>query len=145
MMYQLLPFQIDTYKSAGNTSNDNHGNQLITDLSVPISIGHGRIEPIEDLRLAIYILEELNKAGRIDKMPPENVVLEMAKEISKIKKKRFFDTRIKKISELQAVDSFLLANNIVVSHDINYFAVLNDQWDYASGPSRTSGFSVNTG
>jgi hypothetical protein len=32
-----------------------------------------------------------------------------------------------------------------VSHDINYFAVLNDQWDYASGPSRTSGFSVNTG
>lgn len=133
------------YESSSNTSQDNHSNQFTTNLSLPISIGHGRIEPVEDLRLAIYILEELNKVGRIDSFPSENVILEMAKEISKIKRKRFFDTRIKKISELQAVDSFLLANNIVSSNDINYFAVLNDQWDYASGPSRSSGFSVNAG
>lgn len=133
------------YESTSNTSTDEHTNQFSTNISLPISIGHGRIEPVEDLRLAIYILEELNKVGRIDKMPPDSVVLEMAKEISKIKRKRFFDTRIKKISELQAVDSFLLANKIVSTNDINYFAVLNDQWDYASGPTREAGFAINAG
>lgn len=126
-------------------SSDNSDDQFITNLSIPISIGHGRIEPVEDLRLAIYILEELNKAGRIDNLPSDNVLLEMAKEISKIKRQRFFDSRIRKIRELQVVDSFLIANNIVSDNDINYFAVLNDQWDYASGPERTAGFAVNIG
>jgi hypothetical protein len=129
------------YSASNVYSND----QFNTNLSLPVSIGHGKIEPVEDLRLAIYILEELNKAGRIDNMPSDNVLLEMAKVISKIKRQRFFDTRIRKIKELQVVDSFLIANNIVSSYDINYFAVLNDQWDYASGPVRTAGFAINIG
>jgi hypothetical protein len=69
----------------------------------------------------------------------------MAREISKIKNKRFFDTRIRKITELQVIDSFLVANNIISSHDINYFAVLNDQWDYAAGPVRQAGFAISAG
>ena len=69
----------------------------------------------------------------------------MAREISRIKKKRFFDTRIRKIEELHVIDSFLVANNIISSNDITYFAVLNDNWDYASGPARESGFAVNAG
>jgi hypothetical protein len=130
---------------SGNNSQYSYSNQYTTNLSIPISVGHGRIELVEDLRLAIYILEELNKVGRIDSLPSENVVLEMAKEISKIKRKRFFDTRVQKIAELQVLDSFLLANKIVSSNDITYFAILNDQWDYASGPPRSSGFAINAG
>jgi hypothetical protein len=116
-----------------------------TQLSVPVSVGYGRIEPVEDMRLAVYIIEELQKAGRITTVPPEDVVIRMAREISRIKKKRFFDTRIRKIEELQIIDSFLVANNIISSNDIRYFTVLNDQWDYASGPQRETGFSVNAG
>lgn len=132
-------------ESSGTTSDDYSNDQFSTNLSLPISVGHGRIEPVEDLRLAIYILEELNKVGRIDSLPSDNVILDMAKEISKIKRQRFFDARIRKIKELQVIDSFLIANNIVSSNDINYFAVLNDQWDYASGPQRTAGFAFNIG
>lgn len=142
--------QTNSYSSE-NTSNigpmDNESTDYNSfyELSVPVSIGHGRIEPVEDLRLAIYILDELYKADRIDTLPPDNVVLDMAKEISKIKRKRFFDTRIMKIKELQVIDSFIVANKIVNQNDINYFAILNDQWDYASGPSRSAGFSANVG
>jgi hypothetical protein len=132
-------------ESSGTNSYDDSDDQFTTNLSLPMSIGHGRIEPVEDLRLAIYILEELNKAGRINSMPSDNIVLDLAKEISKIKRQRFFDSRIRKIKELQVVDSFLLANNIVTSNDITYFAVLNDQWDYAAGPARTAGFAVDAG
>ena len=139
---QILKTHDET--SSTSTTDDRYHNYS-TSISVPVSIGHGRIEPVEDARLAIYILEELNKAGRISTLPPDNVVIEMAKEISKIKNKRFFDSRLRKIEELQSIDSFLVANNIISAHDISYFAVLNDQWDYASGPVRETGFAISAG
>jgi hypothetical protein len=126
-------------------SEKDNSDDFTTTVSLPVSVGHGRIEPIEDARLAVYILEELNKAGRISALPSENVVLAMARVISRIKNKRFFDTRIRKITELQVIDSFLVANNVISSHDINYFAVLNDNWDYAGGPVRKSGFALSAG
>jgi hypothetical protein len=130
--------------STSSTRDDNYG-QFTTTLSIPVLIGKGRIEPVEDLRLAIYILEELYKAGRIASIPTENVIIEMAKEISQIKRKRFFDSRIRKIEELQVVDSFLVVNDIISSNDITYFSILNDQWDYAYGPTRESGFAISAG
>lgn len=128
-----------------STFRDDNDAQFTTNISIPVAIGNGRIEPVEDVRLAIYILEELNKVGRISGLPADNVILEMAKEISKIKRSRFFDSRIRKIKELQVVDSFLVANNIISSNDINYFSVLNDQWDFAYGPPRESGFAISSG
>jgi hypothetical protein len=130
---------------SASSSRDDNDARFTTDISIPVSVGHGRIEPVEDARLAIYILEELSKAGKISDLPAENVIIDMAKEISKIKRKRFFDSRIKKIEELQVIDSFLVANDIISSNDINYFSILNDQWDYASGPQRESGFAISAG
>jgi hypothetical protein len=154
---KLIFFEIDPELSLNSGRGKNHRDfsstsaqdyktdQFTKTASIPVSVGHGRIEPVEDARLAIYILEELNKVGRISTLPPDNVVLEMAKVISKIKNKRFFDSRIRKIEELQMIDSFLVANKLISSDDISYFAVLNDQWDYASGPVREAGFAINAG
>ena len=136
---------LNSYSQKNTPGSKSDSKQFDHEISMPVSVGHGRIEPVEDLRLAIYILEELYKAGRIDNIPSDEVVLDMAKEISKIIRTRFFDTRIMKIRELQVIDSFIVANKIVNKNDISYFAILNDQWDYASGPSRFSGFSVNAG
>jgi len=132
-------------QNSTTSSREDNENSFYTRISVPVSIGHGRIEPVEDARLAIYILEELDKIGVISGTPSDETVIEMAKTISKIKNQRFFDSRIRKIRELQVIDSFLVANNIVKSNDINYFAVLNDNWDYAYGPARESGFYYNVG
>ena len=133
------------YHYESTPAQDNSDNHFTANFSLPISVGHGRIEPIEDVRLAIYIIEELNKTGSINNLPQENVILEMAKEISKIKRQRFFDSRLRKIRELQVIDSFLIANKVISSNDIKYYTVLNDQWDYASGPVRSSGLAVNAG
>jgi len=132
-------------ETSPSSSLDENETSFTTNLSIPVSIGKGRIEPVEDVRLAIYILEELGKAGRISSLPTDDVILDMARVISQIKRKRFFDSRIRKIGELQVVDSFLVANNIISSNDINYFSVLNDQWDYAYGPSREAGFAISAG
>jgi len=117
----------------------------IFSVSAPLSVGHGRIEPVEDARLAVYIIEDLSKNGKVENIPSDAVITELAREISKIKRKRFFDSRIRRIEELQVMDSFLVANSITSSNDIVYFTSLADQWDYASGPSRKTGFSFNAG
>jgi|WetSurMetagenome_2_1015567.scaffolds.fasta_scaffold00125_1 hypothetical protein len=134
-----------------NNDNDETGSRTDKEnvnsfsVSAPVSVGHGRIEPVQDARLAIYILEELSKNGKIKNTPSEAMIIDLAREISKIKNKRFFDSRIRRMEELQAVDSFLYANNIVSSDDIVYFTRLSDMWDYAAGPVRYSGFSVSAG
>ena len=133
----------DTYQSY--TSSLNKDRSADFSLSLPISVGKGRIEPVEDARLAAYIIEELTKHGKITSQPSESKILEFASVISGIKRKRFFDSRERRIEELQTVDSFLVKNNIVSSGDIVYFTRLSDQWDYASGPARNSGFLVNFG
>jgi len=144
LSYSSINERYHRYISSGSTRDDN-SDQFTTALSIPVLVGKGRIEPVEDVRLAIYILEELNKAGRISSLPTEEVIIELAKKISQIKRKRFFDSRIRKIEELQVIDSFLVANDIISANDINYFSVLNDQWDYAYGPSRESGFAISAG
>ncbi len=133
------------HRVENSTTTEDIDRRVNTQLAASVSVGYGRIEPVEDLRLAIYILEELQKAGRIEAVPPEDVVIEMAREISGIKKKRFFDTRLRKIEELHVIDSFLIAHNIISSNDVTYFAVLNDNWEYASGPVRETGFRINAG
>lgn len=114
-------------------------------VTLPLGVGFGRLEPVQDARLAVYIIDELKTTGRLKNTPSDSVIIELAKVISKIKNKRFFDYRIRKIEEMQTVDSFLVKNNLVTENDMVYFTALRDQWDYASGPARNAGFSLSVG
>ncbi|MBN2613365.1 MAG: hypothetical protein JXB00_17560, partial [Bacteroidales bacterium] len=61
--------------------------------SAEILIGTGRIEPVQDMRLALYILEELQKANRLKRIPTEVEINEFAQLISSLRNERFFDNR----------------------------------------------------
>jgi hypothetical protein len=65
--------------------------------------------------------------------------------ISAEKNKRIFDTRIKKIEEIKAVDSFLQAKGLVSAGDATYFTLLDDNWSNAGLPERYSGIKVTLG
>jgi len=134
-----------TNKSDPENVSELKSRRYYSELAMPLSIGYGRIEPVQDLRLAIYILEELNKHGKIKELPSEEVLLEMAREISKVKRERFFDSRLRLMRELEVMDAFLASRGIIASKDIGYFNILNDQWNYGSGPVRESGFYVKAG
>jgi hypothetical protein len=115
------------------------------EIAVPLLFGHGRIEQIQDARLAVYIFEELQKAGRISKMPGNEEILEFSRLISTLKNERYFDYRIKKMQEIEKVDSFLQAKGFISSADARYFTIVNDNWDYAQGPVRKSGKRLSAG
>jgi hypothetical protein len=123
------------------TKSDN----ISADIEVPLLIGHGRIEQIQDARLAIYILEELQKAGRISRVPGGEELMEFSRLISTMKNERYFDYRIKKMEEIEKVDSFLQAKGIITLADARYFTIVNDNWDYAQGPIRESGKRLSGG
>jgi hypothetical protein len=120
-------------------------NDLLAEIEIPLLIGHGRIEQIQDARLAIYILEELQKAGRISRMPENEEILEFSRLISTLKNERYFDYRIRKMEEIEKVDSFLQAKGFISSPDARYFTIVNDNWDYAQGPVRESGKRISAG
>jgi hypothetical protein len=108
-------------------------------VSVPIALGTGRIDEIQDARLAIYILNDLKKHGSLSRIPNDSEILEFAQLISKLKSERFFDSREKKIYEIEQVDAFLQSNGLIDSPDSKYFTLVNDNWDFASLPLRKTG------
>lgn len=114
-------------------------------VSIPIYSGFGRIEQVQDSRLAIYIFDELNKQGKLTRIPSQDEIIEFSELISKLKNERFFDSRLHKIHEIEEVDSFLQTKGLINGADSKYFTIVNDNWDYASTPIRESGHRISFG
>ena len=133
------------YKTSSESDNLERNMDITTvNFALPLMVGKGRIEPIQDARLAVYILDELNKKGSLARIPSETEILQFAALISRLKNERFFDFRIKRMYEIEKVDSFLQATGMKTQTDAKYFTTITDNWDYSSGPVRESGnrFSI---
>jgi len=108
-------------------------------IELPLYFGFGRVEQIQDSRHALYILKDLKKKGRLKRIPDNDEIIELAEKISQVKNKRFFDSRLQKIDELDTVNGFLNGHELIDSNDITYFSSLNDMWDFGGTPIRLSG------
>lgn len=108
-------------------------------LKVDMGLGLGRMENVSDLWQGYYILEKLSQQKSLSRELNENDIFEFASFASKLKNKRFFDARLRKIAELQALDSLLHQKGLIVNSDVTYFATLNDYWFFANFQNRESG------
>ena len=137
------------YKYLGNDTiheqNKKTDNQLILNISGDFLVGTGRIEQVQDARLAMYILDDLQKLNREKRLASSEDVIALAREITLLKYKRFFDNRLRKIAEITAIDSFLQKNGIAGATDATYFTSITDNWAYANNPIRYSGRRIYTG
>ena len=133
------------FKSDNNVIREDKSYSPGISVSVPVYIGTGRIEPVQDARQAIYIFDELLKNGRLKSTPGKEEILKFARRISEIKNKRFFDSRLRTIYEISAVDSFLQSNGLVTDADALYFTTLNDYWNNAGTPMRYAGTRFSVG
>jgi len=104
-----------------------------------MKIGIGRIDQITDSRWAIFILQRLEKKGRLSRAYTEEDVRSFAEMLSTIYFKRYFDFRLRRISELEAIDQFLQTQGLIQQTDITYFSQLNDMVGFGRGPLRFSG------
>lgn len=108
-------------------------------LSVPLSVGKGRIEVVTDARQAIYILENLNRQGVMKRKLSNDEILTLAGVIARVKNKRFLDSRIRMIEEISTVDSFFVKNDLLENNGAPYFTTLYDYWMYGDRFERLSG------
>jgi len=102
-------------------------------------LGFGRIESVEDARQAIYILDELSKKGVLTRQLSNDEVFQFSQQISRVKNKRFLDSRLHLIDEITSIDSFFVSNNLLTKSDASYFTTLYDYWQYGALYSRKSG------
>lgn len=114
-------------------------------LSIPLRVGKGRIERVEDARQAVYILENLAKRKVLSRRLTDDEIDEFARLISTVKNKRFFDARLRLIDEVTAVDSFLVRSGAMASGGAAYFTTLYDYWMYGDLFERKSGTEISGG
>ncbi len=133
----VLNYQYNNKKRVSNSKNNLQTHTILA--FVPLKVGAGRIEQVQDARHAIYLFNELSKIDRITPSKSDEQITEFAELISKLKNKRFFDSRLRRMAELESVDSFLISKNYVSQQDAKYFTTLSDFWAYGNKPFRSSG------
>ena len=122
-----------------NQSTNRDLNSIDAFIFLPFKIGKGRIDNISDARQAIYMLEAFKEKGILDHDPSALEFTALADEISRIKNRRYFDFRLRRIYELERLDSFLQSNNYIKDQNIRYFSTLNDMWVFGNNRTRFNG------
>lgn len=113
-----------------------------THASMGLGGGKGRIEQVQDFRHAILLIEELEKREVSKRNVSETEMTELSALISKLKNKRFFDSRKQKETELVALDSFFVEKGIVNEKSIQYYTGLEDIWSFGGLQIRESGKQI---
>ncbi len=117
-----------------NNNENNKSNTLGQNIKfdIPLEVGHGRIEPIGDARHAIYIFDALAHQGLIEAPKSSEDITRFAVFIAKLKNKRYLDARHRRIYEMEALDSFLVANHYSDTPNMRYYTTLEDFWGYGN-------------
>lgn len=138
---------VSAYVNYNRYYNDDNRNKytFYTSAAIPLMFGVGRIENVKDMRQAIYIIDNLEKKGVINRSMSADEFNEFARLISTVKNKRFFDSRKRLISEITALDAFLKSNNIIDEEGASYFTTLYDYWLYGDLFERKSGTEFKVG
>lgn len=123
-----------------NSDDESYSNQSQGFSITPyISGGKGRIEPIESARQAMDILLVLQKENRLNINPDSSMIDSLARVANSIRFKRFYDSRIKRIYQLEQLDEAMQNMDLVETADMVYFANLNDIWNFAPQFDRGTG------
>lgn len=146
--------KVELYYNSANSSH-NYGNPTINQLSESehlnysvesdLGWGHGRLENVSDARIIIFILEDLKKNNLLAREPSIAEINELANLAIFVKNQRFFDSRIKRIYELTALDSLMKEKGLVPDDQVGYHTILQDNWNYSVNPYRQTGWLFQYG
>lgn len=103
------------------------------------SYGIGRIEPVTYARLAYDTYNWLGKKKRLSSEPTSKHVDQLGAVMTEVANTRFFDSRFKRIFQLEQIDSTLRSSGKITQADMVYFAQVADIWGYANNFDRGSG------
>lgn len=119
---------------------------LYTDISVPLKIGKGRIQPISDVFLAKFIADELVSTGIISRQMTQSELFSFANEIAILQNKRVFDSRRYRVYVQENLSKWLETNfQTDKERTIELVNIITDNWLNAFLTNRLSGKSFSFG
>lgn len=136
-------YQRTTLDNIANNNVDSENSDL--KLNSDIGLGIGRLENVSDARIILFILEDLKANGLLQREPTHQEISELSDLAIFVKNKRIFDSRIKRIYELSAIDSLLSEKGLVKEADIGYHTILQDNWNFSVNPFRQRGYLFQYG
>lgn len=119
---------------------------LYSNLSVPLKIGKGRIQPISDVFLAKFIADELVSTGIISRQMTQSELFSFANEIAILQNQRIFDSRRYRVYVQENLSKWL-ENNFQTDKErtIELVNIITDNWLNAFLTNRLSGKSFSFG
>lgn len=99
-----------------------------------VGIGIGRLEYVSNAQMALFILEDLSKAGKIKGTVSTENAEAFTTLITELYNTRVFDFRVRRNYEITKIDSFLRARKIIAAGDITTYNIISDNWNYAIQP-----------
>ena len=114
-------------------------NSIFSQAYLPFSAGIGRVENVTDAWLGVRLLNDLTRLSILKETPSDEQILALAKFISERQNLRFFDSRLKRIEDIEQLDAFLRKNGLVDAQGAKYFNSLYDQWLFGANTMRQSG------
>ena len=110
-----------------------------------VSIGHGRLEPVNYARMAMDINKLLHDSGQFSKNMSGGQLDTLSNKIAELSVMRFYDRRLGHIHRLEAIDSVMEEMGLVEERDMFYFSRLQDAYYYGRSSLRLSGFRQEMG
>ncbi len=125
------------------------GNQKIASDQITIipyvGIGKGRLEDVSNAQMVLFILEDLRDAGKIKKEISAEIANNFTDFITQLYNMRIFDGRIRRMYELEQIDSFMRANKMLSAYDIKTYNIINDNWGFALQPNSVDAYYARSG
>ena len=103
-------------------------NQYDFSVAVSVGLGNGRIEPINDVAMAMFVLHDAIYLGINPSFINTSSIYEFASLMAEVRNRRIFDSRRMRIQELRDLYSFMLRQNWTIPDDPGFFTVLTDNW-----------------
>lgn len=120
-------------------------NRLQTSISIPLTFGFGRIEPVTDAWHATRILQDFERLGILDHNPTYQEIYNLAETLSDLRYERIFDNRFGRIRRINALDEHLRETALVNDWGSAYFTSLYDIYEFGLQTVRSSGERLTLG
>ncbi len=120
-------------------------NRFSLDATIPLKIGRGRIEPIDEVFIAKFMMDDLVANGVLGEDLSEEDLFDLARLMAEVRNQRIFDFRRQIISQLTRLDAWFKEKKLTGGNDILYFTTMNDNWIYAFKNVRGAGYRLSLG
>jgi hypothetical protein len=120
-------------------------NEVLAELRPQFQYGWGRVEPIDDVFLAKFMVEDMLENGVLSESLSQEQLFALGQRMAFVRNQRIFDARRLRIYELTEIDRWFKEEGLASAGDILYLTTLTDNWLYAFHNTRFAGSRFELG